>query len=81
MYHINTVWCPIKVNNNTIELTVQTSFYCILDLLCVIFPFCFFLLLTEKYEEALKRCVKNPITDQKTQPILNKICGKHIHFR
>ena len=28
--------CPIKVNSNTIELTVQTSCYCILDLLCVI---------------------------------------------
>ena len=28
--------CPIKVNSNTIELTVHTSFYCILDLLCVI---------------------------------------------
>ena len=28
--------CPIKVNNNTIELTLQTSCYCIVDLLCVI---------------------------------------------
>ena len=27
--------CPIKVNSNTIELTVQTSCYCVLDLLCV----------------------------------------------
>ena len=27
--------CPIKVNSNTIELTVLTSCYCILDLLCV----------------------------------------------
>ena len=27
--------CPIKVNSNTIELTVHTSCYCFLDLLCV----------------------------------------------
>ena len=27
--------CPIKVNSNTIELTVHTSSYCILDLLCI----------------------------------------------
>ena len=27
--------CPIKVNSNTIELTVHTSTYCLLDLLCV----------------------------------------------
>ena len=27
--------CPIKVNSNTIELTVNTC-YCVLDLLCVI---------------------------------------------
>ena len=27
--------CPIKVNSNTIELTVHTSCNCILDLLCV----------------------------------------------
>ena len=27
--------CPIKVNSNTIELTVRTSCYCILDLFCV----------------------------------------------
>ena len=27
--------CPIKVNSNTIELTVHTSCYCVLDLLCV----------------------------------------------
>ena len=26
--------CPIKVNSNTIELTIHTSCYCILDLLC-----------------------------------------------
>ena len=26
---------PIKVNTNTIELIVQTSCYCVLDLLCV----------------------------------------------
>ena len=32
---INTMSCPIKVNNNTIELTVRTSCYCVLDLLCV----------------------------------------------
>ena len=31
----NTMPCPIKVNINTIELTVQTSGYCILDLLYV----------------------------------------------
>ena len=28
--------CPIKVNINKIELTIHTSFYCNLDLLCVI---------------------------------------------
>ena len=28
--------CPIKGNSNTIELTVHTSCYCVLDLLCVI---------------------------------------------
>ena len=27
--------CPIKSNSNTIELTVHTSCYCFLDLLCV----------------------------------------------
>ena len=27
--------CPIKVNSNTIELTVHTSCYCILNLICV----------------------------------------------
>ena len=27
--------CLIKVNSNTIELTVHTSCYCVLDLLCV----------------------------------------------
>ena len=27
--------CPIKINSNTIELTVHTSCYCALDLLCV----------------------------------------------
>ena len=29
--------CPIKVNSNTIELTVHTSCYCVSDLLCVTF--------------------------------------------
>ena len=32
---INTMSCPIKSNSNTIELTVHTSCYCVLDLLCV----------------------------------------------
>ena len=27
--------CPIKVNSTTIEPTVHTSCYCVLDLLCV----------------------------------------------
>ena len=27
--------CPIKVNSNTIELTVLTACYWVLDLLCV----------------------------------------------
>ena len=27
--------CLIKANTNTIDLTVHTSWYCILDLLCV----------------------------------------------
>ena len=36
MYCINTVLCPIKVENNTIELIMHTSCYCGLDLLCVI---------------------------------------------
>ena len=31
---------PIKVNSNTIELTVHTSCYCVLDLLCVTMPKC-----------------------------------------
>ena len=34
---IYTMWCPIKVNSNTIELTVHTSCFCVLDLLCVSF--------------------------------------------
>ena len=29
------MYCPIKVDRNTIELTVYTSCYCVLDLLCV----------------------------------------------
>ena len=33
---INTTSCPIKVKSNTIEITVHTSCYCILDSLCVI---------------------------------------------
>ena len=33
--NINTMLCPMNVNSNTIELTVRTSFYCILDLICV----------------------------------------------
>ena len=36
LYCINTVLCLIKVNSNTIELKVHTSFYCVFDLLCVI---------------------------------------------
>ena len=32
---VNTMLCPIKVNSYTIELTVHTSCYCILDLLFV----------------------------------------------
>ena len=32
---INTMSCPFKVNSNTIELSVHTSCYCVLDLLCV----------------------------------------------
>ena len=35
LYHMNPVLCFIKVNSNTIELTVSTSCYCVLDLLCV----------------------------------------------
>ena len=31
----NTMQCPVKVNSNTIELTVHTSCYCVLDLLSV----------------------------------------------
>ena len=31
---INSMWCPIKVSTNTIELTVHTSCYCILEKLC-----------------------------------------------
>ena len=34
---INTMLCPIKVKRNTIELTVHTFCYCILDLVCVTF--------------------------------------------
>ena len=30
MYHLNTMLCPIKVNRNTIELTLHTSCFCIL---------------------------------------------------
>ena len=33
--NINTMLCPIKVNSNTIELTVHNSCYCVLDLRCV----------------------------------------------
>ena len=35
LYNINTVLCPVKINNNTIELTVHTFCYWVLDLLCV----------------------------------------------
>ena len=34
-YCINTVLCLIKVNSKTIELTVHSSCYYVLDLLCV----------------------------------------------
>ena len=40
MFYINTVLCPIKVNSNTIEVTMHTSCYCVLDLLCVKMPPC-----------------------------------------
>ena len=33
---LNIVLCPIKVNSNKIELTVHSSCYCVLNLLCVI---------------------------------------------
>ena len=33
---INTMSWPFKVNSNTIELTVHISWYCVLDILCVI---------------------------------------------
>ena len=36
MYPINTMLCPIKVNCNTIELTLHTAFYYAVDLLYVI---------------------------------------------
>ena len=32
---INNVFCPIIFNSNTIEITVHTSCYWVLDLLCV----------------------------------------------
>ena len=32
---INTMLCPVKNNSNKIELTVHTSCYWVLDLLCV----------------------------------------------
>ena len=32
---MNTVLCPIILNSNTTELTVHTSCYWVLDLLCV----------------------------------------------
>ena len=32
---INIMLCSIKVNSNTVELTVQTFCYCVLDSLCV----------------------------------------------
>ena len=35
MFYINTVLCPIKVNSNTIEVTMHTSCYCVSDLLYV----------------------------------------------
>ena len=31
---INSMLCPIKVDSNAVELTVHTSCYCVLDLLC-----------------------------------------------
>ena len=33
--YLNAMLCPIKVNSSTIELTMHTSCYCVLDLLCV----------------------------------------------
>ena len=33
--NINIMSCPIKLNSNTIELTVHPPCFCILDLLCV----------------------------------------------
>ena len=38
IYDINTRSCLIKVNSNTIELTVDTSCFCFLDLFCVKTP-------------------------------------------
>ena len=32
--------CPIKSNSDTIELTMHTTCYCVLDLLCVSFNVC-----------------------------------------
>ena len=41
IYRINTILCLIKVNSNTIELTVHTSSNRISDLLCVVIQVCF----------------------------------------
>ena len=42
--------CPIKVNSNTIELTVHSSCYCVLDLLCVMV---YFVLLISKKDNLI----------------------------
>ena len=55
----NTVLCIIKVNINTIELTVHTSCYCFLDLPCVIGHVCkFFRRLTSHYRIMLRPSVE-----------------------
>ena len=35
LYHTHTMLCSIKVNSNSIDLTLHTSCYCILGFLCV----------------------------------------------
>ena len=77
IYHINIVLCPIKVNSNKIKVTVHSSCYYILDLLCFI-DFIAQLSINNKFggQKGLKQ-LKRLLKDiQNVDPISNKVLQK-----
>ena len=57
----NTMLFPFRVNSNTIELTLHTSCYCVLDLLCVNF----------NYSCVLLMCINTAIRKEQDNRLLS----------